>query len=189
MLAYLVGHGLVKGALFMVAGHPAGDAAAASTRSGCAASGAASGRRASRWRLGGLLLAGLPLGLMDDGHRADRRRGARCGGHGWVDAARGRRRGAAPAARCCASPGAIFLGLGPGARRGGALAHRGGAGEGRPAALADAAADHPAAAPRTASRPCRSAITPRAPQQASCTRLARPYWAWQQRKRRQLQSS
>jgi multicomponent Na+:H+ antiporter subunit D len=85
MLLYLVGHGLVKGALFMVAG------ILLATCGGIDEIGLR-GLGRSVWpagiamAAGGLLLAGLPVGLMDEGvARMDA--AARAAGVGWVMAA------------------------------------------------------------------------------------------------------
>jgi multicomponent Na+:H+ antiporter subunit D len=85
MFVYLVGHGLVKGSLFMGAGillALAGGIDEIELR----------GRGAPFWpagiafAFGGLLLAGLPIGLMDDGAKAiDRGLGET--GHDWARAA------------------------------------------------------------------------------------------------------
>ena len=110
MLIYLVGHGLVKASLFMVAG------ILLATRGGIDEIGLR-GQGAGIWPAGvamalaGLLLAGLPLGLMDEGWQ---RIGAaaREAGRPWIVAV------LVFSAACTGgavlrAAGRIFLGLGP----------------------------------------------------------------------------
>jgi len=110
MLIYLVGHGLVKASLFMVAG------ILLATRGGIDEIGLR-GQGAGIWPAGvamalaGLLLAGLPLGLMDEGWQ---RIGAaaREAGRAWIVVV------LVFAAACTGgavlrAAGRIFLGLGP----------------------------------------------------------------------------
>ncbi|UMY17364.1 NADH-quinone oxidoreductase subunit E [Methylobacterium organophilum] len=65
-LVYLVGHGLVKGALFMVAGILLATRASID-EIGLRGLGRGLGPTGAAMALGGLLLAGLPLGLLDHG--------------------------------------------------------------------------------------------------------------------------
>ena len=110
MLVYLVGHGLVKGAMFMVAG------ILLATCGGIDEIGLR-GRGRGIWpagvamAVGGLLLAGLPVGLMDEGaSRIDA--AARAAGKGWAVLAM------AFGSACTGGAvlrvtGRVFLGLGP----------------------------------------------------------------------------
>ena len=110
MLVYLVGHGLVKGALFMVAG------ILLATCGGIDEIGLR-GLGRDIWpagiamALGGLLLAGLPVGLMDEGvERMDA--ASHAVGRDWVMAA------VVIGAACTGGAvlrvtGRVFLGLGP----------------------------------------------------------------------------
>jgi multicomponent Na+:H+ antiporter subunit D len=110
MLLYMAGHGLVKGALFMVVGillALRGDVDELRLR----------GRGGALWpvglamAVGGLLLAGLPFGLMDDGYGLIGA-AARDGARGWVVATMVVS-GAGTGAAVLRSAGRIFLGLGP----------------------------------------------------------------------------
>ncbi len=110
MLLYIVGHGLVKGALFMLAGillALRGDADELRLR----------GRGAALWPVGvamaagGFLLAGLPLGVMDEGY-ALIGAAARRAGHGWLLAMM-IVSGAGTGAAVLRATGRVFLGLGP----------------------------------------------------------------------------
>ncbi|MCJ2126905.1 complex I subunit 5 family protein [Methylobacterium sp. J-077] len=110
LLLYLVGHGLVKGALFMVAG------ILLATRAGIdeialRGLGHGIGPAGIAMALGGLLLCGLPLGLLDQGTRV--LQGALLdGGHPFAVAATVVGAGLTGAAVLRAA-GRIFLGLGP----------------------------------------------------------------------------
>ena len=66
-MLYLLGHGLVKGRLVHGRGNFAGDPAPGSTRSSCAAPGKEFPITGLTYVLGGLLLAGLPIGLEHQG--------------------------------------------------------------------------------------------------------------------------
>ncbi len=110
MLLYLVGHGLVKSSLFMVAG------ILLATRGGIdeiGLRGLGAGIRPAgvAMALGGLLLAGLPVGLMDHGSEL-----VRAGAH---DAAKSWLVGVMVFGEACTggavlrAAGRIFLGLGP----------------------------------------------------------------------------
>ncbi len=110
MLVYLVGHGLVKGALFMVAG------ILLATRGGIdeiglRGLGRGIGPAGLAMTLGGLLLAGLPFGLMDEGTELIDA-AAHDVGQAWVMAAVvvG---SAFTGAAVLRAVGRIFLGLGP----------------------------------------------------------------------------
>jgi multicomponent Na+:H+ antiporter subunit D len=110
MLVYLVGHGLVKGALFMVAG------ILLATRGGIdeiGLRGLGKGIRPAgiAMAVGGLLLAGLPFGLMDEGTQLIAH-AARDAGASWISAV------IVIGAVCTGAAvlraaGRIFLGLGP----------------------------------------------------------------------------
>ena len=110
MMTYLVGHGLVKAALFMVAGILLATCAGIDEI----------GLRGVGWQvwpagiamaLGGLLLAGLPVGVMDEGARLIDG-AATASGRSWVSAAIVAAAALTGAAVLRAS-GRIFLGLGP----------------------------------------------------------------------------
>ena len=110
MTTYLVGHGLVKAALFMVAG------ILLATHAGIDEIGLR-GKGRDIWpagvamAAGGLLLAGLPLGLLDQGNQLIDA-GATAAGDGWCVA--GTLIGAAlTGAAVLRATGRIFLGLGP----------------------------------------------------------------------------
>lgn len=110
MLLYMAGHGLVKGALFMVAGILL-SACGGIDEIGLRGQGARVWPAGIAMAAGGLLLAGLPAGLMDGGFGriAD---AAAAGGQGWLWL---------PLVACAAGTGAavlraagrIFLGWGP----------------------------------------------------------------------------
>ncbi|MGH1572705.1 complex I subunit 5 family protein [Methylobacterium sp. P31] len=110
MLVYLVGHGLVKGALFMIAGILLATRASIDEIA-LRGLGRGIGPAGLAMALGGLLLCGLPIGMLDQGTRlvqgalSDR-------GHGVALAASAI--GAAlTGAAVLRAAGRIFLGLGP----------------------------------------------------------------------------
>ena len=82
LLAYLAGHGMVKGAMFMLAGFVA-------AKCGGIDELALRGRGREYWpvgvvmAIGGLALAGLPIGMMDEGYQLIVS-GAETSGRGWV---------------------------------------------------------------------------------------------------------
>lgn len=110
MLLYMVGHGLVKAALFMVVGILLA-ACGGIDEIGLRGRGAEVWPAGVAMAIGGLLLGGLPIGLMDDGVTAIHS-AASAAGQGWLTAA---------LVVCAAGTGAavlraagrIFLGLGP----------------------------------------------------------------------------
>ena len=111
MLVYVVGHGLVKGALFMVAG------ILLATRASIDEIGLRGLGREGIWPaglvmgLGGLVLGGLPFGITDEGFKLIDA-GLSEGGRGWVIYALAL--GAAmTGGAVLRATGRIFLGLGP----------------------------------------------------------------------------
>ena len=82
LLAYLAGHGLVKGAMFMLAGFVAAKCGGIDelTLRGC---GRAYWPVGVAMAIGGLVLAGLPVGMMDEGYRYIEL-GADAAGRGWI---------------------------------------------------------------------------------------------------------
>ena len=98
-LAYLVGHGLVKAALFMIAGICLAGLGGVD-EIGLRGAGRGEWAVGIAAALGGLLLGGLPVGIMDEGTAAIDA-AATAAGHGWVECADhprhrpDRRRGAA----------------------------------------------------------------------------------------------
>ncbi len=109
-MTYLVGHGLVKGALFMVAGILLATCAGID-EIGLRGVGRQVWPAGIAMALGGLLLAGLPVGLMDEGSRLIDG-AATASGRGWISAAIVAAAALTGAAVLRAS-GRIFLGLGP----------------------------------------------------------------------------
>ena len=110
LLTYLAGHGLVKAALFMVAGILLATCGGVD-EIGLRGLGRPIWPAGVVMAVGGLLLAGLPIGLMDDGMSALLGSAERAG-HGWLAAVTvfG---GAATGGAVLRAAGRIFAGLGP----------------------------------------------------------------------------
>ncbi|MDP4003475.1 complex I subunit 5 family protein [Methylobacterium sp. NEAU K] len=109
MLVYIVGHGLVKGALFMIAGILLATRASVDEIA-LRGLGRGIGPAGIAMALAGLLLCGLPIGVLDQGTRLVQGALAR-GGHG-VPLAAGVIGAALTGAAVLRAAGRIFLGLG-----------------------------------------------------------------------------
>ena len=110
MLVYVVGHGLVKGALFMIAGILLATRASIDEIA-LRGLGRGIGPAGFAMTLAGLLLCGLPIGVLDQGTRLVQ--GALWHQERWIALAAGAIGAGLTGAAVLRATGRIFLGLGP----------------------------------------------------------------------------